>query len=354
MTVTLRYKILKSGTKSAYLDFYQNGQRKYEFLDIHIHKGDPLRKEKTKLAEQIRSQRELEIYQSGFGIISPKKRNSNFIEYYEDFVNEYTGRDIRIAKYSLVKFKAYLGKDHIAIKSMTPNVCKGFADYLKNPANGLSGETPHNYFSKFRRVLREAVREKVISNNPAEDIIIKRKTNQLKKNVLSTGELHKLFSTKCDRPQIKKAFLFACYTGLGETEIKKLKAKHVQNGKLMTFRAKSNEQVNNQLHPVAMNMIDRVEGLNPEDALFDLPSRATVLKHLKRWVKRAGIKKNISFYCGRHTFATQLLIHGANLKTVADCLGHSSTAHTIKYLNYVNELKDEAIKNLPSLGIGDE
>ena len=50
-----------------------------------------------------------------------------------------------------------------------------------------------------------------------------------------------------------------------------------------------------------------------------------------------------------NTFATQLLLSGANLKTVADCLGHSSTRHTIKYLNYVDELKTEAISSLPSI-----
>jgi len=66
-------------------------------------------------------------------------------------------------------------------------------------------------------------------------------------------------------------------------------------------------------------------------------------------MKQAGIHKNISFYCGRHTFATQLLLNGANLKTVADCLGHTSTTHTVKYLNYVDALKTEAIGALPGI-----
>ena len=81
----------------------------------------------------------------------------------------------------------------------------------------------------------------------------------------------------------------------------------------------------------------------------------TVLKHIKRRTNAAGITRHISFYCGRHTFATQLLINGANLKTVADCLGHVNTNHTVKYVNYVDCLKSEAIRNLPYIdGLSNE
>ena len=44
-------------------------------------------------------------------------------------------------------------------------------------------------------------------------------------------------------------------------------------------------------------------------------------------------------------------MNGANLKTVADALGHSDTSHTIKYLNYVDALKDRAMDNLPEIYI---
>jgi integrase/recombinase XerD len=67
---------------------------------------------------------------------------------------------------------------------------------------------------------------------------------------------------------------------------------------------------------------------------------------LKNWIKKAEIEKNISFYCGRHTYAVNLLKNGANLKTVSDAMGHSNTRHTVKYLNYVDSLKDTATSNL--------
>lgn len=354
MTVSIRFKTLADNSKSVYLDYYNQGERKYEFLQIHIHKGDPLKKQKMELAEQIRAQREYEIYQAGFGIISNQKSKMNFIQYYEEYIKNYTGRDVRMHRYALVKFKKFLGKEILPSTAMTPKLMEGFANFLKNPDNGLSGETPHNYFDRFRRVLKAGVDDGLLHKNPAKGIIIRRKTNQLKKNVLSTTELKQLLDTDYVKLEIKQAFLFACYTGLGEAEIKMLKRKHIQNRRLITFREKSNEQIINHLHPIAIKMLGDYKQLAPEDPVFNLPSNTTVFKHLKRWVKIAGIQKNISFYCGRHTFATQLLIHGANLKTVADCLGHSTTTHTLKYLNYVDELKEEAISNLPTFGISDE
>lgn len=37
-----------------------------------------------------------------------------------------------------------------------------------------------------------------------------------------------------------------------------------------------------------------------DDLIFPLPSYEMCLKSLKRWVKRAGINKNISWHCARH------------------------------------------------------
>ena len=70
---------------------------------------------------------------------------------------------------------------------------------------------------------------------------------------------------------------------------------------------------------------------------------------MKRWVKRAGIDKHISWHCARHSFAVNILNNGANIKTVASLLGHSGLKHTEKYTRAVDKLKEEAINSLPEL-----
>ena len=74
-------------------------------------------------------------------------------------------------------------------------------------------------------------------------------------------------------------------------------------------------------------------------------------KAIRNWVNSVQIEKHITFYCARLSYACQLLINGANLKTVADAMGHSSTRSTLKYLNHVQRLQDEAIDKLPSLNV---
>ena len=93
------------------------------------------------------------------------------------------------------------------------------------------------------------------------------------------------------------------------------------------------------------------DGQNKDSLIFALPSYEMCLKALKRWVKRAGINKHISWHCARHSFATNLLSNGANIKTVASLLGHSGLKYTEKYTRAVDSLKQEAINSLPQIDI---
>ena len=86
-----------------------------------------------------------------------------------------------------------------------------------------------------------------------------------------------------------------------------------------------------------------------ESLIFPLPSYESCSKSLRRWVKRAGIDKHISWHCARHSFATNILTNGANIKTVASLLGHSGLKHTEKYVRAVDKLKEEAICSLPDI-----
>lgn len=350
MSVKLRTKALTNGKKSYYLDIFHNGNRQYEFLKIYTKPGDKDAKEKKLLAERIRAKRELEISSEEYGFVPKHRKNIDFINYFKNFLENYKGKDNRLVRYALEKFKLMIGKETLPIRSLTPTLCEEYADFLKDPKNGLRGETPYNYWTKFRKVIKQAIKDDIIIKNPTQDIVVRRVTGQLKKNVLTREELQVIAKTKCGNEEIKRAFLFACFTGLGVAEIRKLTWVKVMNNKLIIKREKTNEQVINDLHPVALQLLGPQGG--PNQIIFNLPTDTGISKTLKAWIKRAGIQKNISFYCGRHTFATQLLLNGANLKTVADCLGHTSTKHTVKYLNYVDELKSKAIGDLPSIELG--
>lgn len=71
-----------------------------------------------------------------------------------------------------------------------------------------------------------------------------------------------------------------------------------------------------------------------------------VAKAIKIAAKRAGIKKRVSPHTMRHSFATALLVNGADIKTVSVLLGHASTKTTERYLHAIPSLQHKAISPL--------
>lgn len=351
MSVILRWKLQASGNQTAYLDIHPpGGKRRKEALGIRIVKGDADARVKKRMAKTIRDRRSFEIMSNAHDLPDTRKQNKDVIAYMDQFLIRYTkaGRKKYIA--AVTKFKNFLLDEHkvksLSFKQLTPLLCQDFYIHLCDKS-GLRGETPQDYFKRFKYIIKRAKQESLLTTLPTDNIRVRTPRNQLNKKILTIDELRILSQTSCVNSEVKRAFLFACFTGLGSKELRQLKWIHIEGELINTQRAKNGQQIINKLPPSAINQL----GIRShhEENVFTLPSETTLNKTLKKWVSSAGIEKHITFYCARHSYAVLLLSNGVNLKTVADLMGHSDTKHTLKYLNYVNDLKDSAIESLPEL-----
>lgn len=80
--VKIRFKELKNGNQSIYLDIYVNGVREYEFLNIYLKpektRADKLwNKEQIRLANAVKAERIISIQNGEFGF---KDLKLNFIQ----------------------------------------------------------------------------------------------------------------------------------------------------------------------------------------------------------------------------------------------------------------------------------
>ncbi len=349
MGVTLKERPLAKGAKRYYLVIWNNGIRSYEWLHT-VQKNDDKRQKKA-LAESIRSQRALEIESEGTNYVPKHKKKITVTQYFDYYINNYKQKDLRTIKGSLNKFQEYLNKPKLPLSSLNQLHIEKYKHYLVHDA-GLKGETPYSYWRRFKKVLINAEMESYIKESIYKyvrwDSKNKKAESTLTKQVLTEDEITILKETRCGNDEVKRAFLFACYTGLGYAEFKILCWKNIVNQKLIIDRAKTNSEINIKLSNSAIQLL----GKRSKGLIFDLKkngkfiSDTAINKNLRNWVKKAKIEKDITFYCGRHTFAVRLLMNRANLKTVSDALGHKTSAHTIKYLNHVNSIKDEATSNL--------
>jgi integrase len=291
-------------------------------------------KEALALVETKKSQLTLERQAIGTGIIPTHKFKANFLDYYGEFVKNNKQEGNRHLEGSFTHFKNFLKKDFLSPIDVTENLCQRFRKYLLDKFNG---DTPANYFSRLKRVVRSATKEGYFRVNPADDVAAKSNKNHRRKAHLEVEEYVALLKTPCLNEELREAFVLCCYTGLRWCDVKPLNWKYIGKDEIVFTINQEKTLVEHRitLHPVAKAILDRrynrlVPGVK-EGLVFRLPSQDLALKTLDTWCKNAGIEKHITWHSARLSFSILLQDANVDTATVALLLGQTST----KYVNEV-------------------
>ncbi len=377
--VSLRQKKISKGRKSLYLDFYppiphpETGEpTRREFLRLYI-----LEKPKTpfdkqhinetlKIGESIRQKRENflnkpEIYsQYEKEQLRLKELGEQcFIEYFTKLANKRkaSNHDNWV---SALNYLDTFTNGNLKFADLNQKFLEDFKEYLLTTKSNRSNKTTLSqnsavsYFNKVKAALKQAYKDGVLQydlNAKVKSI----KAAETRREYLTLDELNKLVKTPCNDVLLKRAALFSALTGLRFSDIQKMIWSELEyingQGYFLNFSQKKTKGV--EVLPISEQAYSFTEGAeNPKDMPQDKPVfkglkySAYHNKHLFQWIGAAGITKDITFHCFRHTFATLQLSEGTDIYTVSKMLGHKDLKTTQIYVKIVDEAKRTAMSRI--------
>lgn len=353
MTVTIREKKLQDGRSSLYLDVYTNGKRSYEFLKLYLLPETPqnrnANRELMELVERIRAKRLLELQHLKFGFTPEFKSRLNFLDYFKEQLKKRlkTGTNYDTWKITLVHLEKFAPKG-LTFDQIDDGWMENFRNYLQE---GRSNNSAAAYFNVLKHCLHQAVRDRIIVDNPATRIKSP-KSEETEREFLTSKEVSQMIGAQCHNPELKRAFLFSCFTGLRWSDILNLKWTNIREndkGELsIHFTQKKTKGVEYlPINKQAEKLLQKRGG--DDEKIFALQPSSNKSSHLREWASNAGIKKKITYHCSRHTYAVMLLENGVKIYTVSKLLGHRDIKTTLVYANILDETKRKAVNSITDL-----
>ena len=267
--------------------------------------------------------------------------------------SENTFRAMNMGRDYVERFlKERYGLDDIPIERLTPQFIQDFSIYL-SADKGLRGGTVWLACQQLKGVVTRAYWRGDITWNPFAGFHIAK--NIRPREYLTEEELERLITHHFDKPQLSYArdvFVFAAFTGLSYIDLKELRVSDIKdiNGAtwIVSQRHKTKVAYQVKLLDIPLRILHHY--LKPgEERVFANMEYRMMAKRILTIMQEIGVTKHITMHCARHSFAVNILNNGANIKTVASLLGHSSLRHTEKYTRAIDKLKEDAINSLPEL-----
>lgn len=269
-----------------------------------------------------------------------------FIDYLR-FERKYSENTISSYKRDLNKTNTYIKKDFAKLNK------KDIQNYIQKISKKESASSISRSISTLKSFYKFLELNKYTSLNPLTTITNPKTVKKLPK-ILSEEEIEKLLdiNLKTDFDYRNKAMLELMYSsGLRVSELINLNVNDIDlsNASVRIFGKGSKERI----IPLNDYAIDALNNyiLNHRRSLFkhgesnylflnnhgNKMTRQGFFKILEKIAKERGIKSELSPHTLRHSFATHLLKHGADLRSIQELLGHSDISTTQIYTHITSE-----------------
>lgn len=276
--------------------------------------------------------------------------NEKYIEEFIDYLRfekKYSENTISSYKRDLNKTNTYIKKDFAKLNK------KDIQNYIQKISKSENASSVSRSISTLKSFYKFLELNKYTSLNPLTTITNPKTVKKLPK-ILSEEEIEKLLdiNLKTDFDYRNKAMLELMYSsGLRVSELINLNVNDIDlsNASVRIFGKGSKERI----IPLNDYAIDALNNyiLTHRRSLFkhgesnylflnnhgNKMTRQGFFKILEKIAKEKGIKSELSPHTLRHSFATHLLKHGADLRSIQELLGHSDISTTQIYTHITSE-----------------
>jgi len=217
--------------------------------------------------------------------------------------------------------------------------------------DGKAASTSNRHLATLKHMLAKAVEWQMVEEETLKRIrqIKLLPENNERLRYLSNEECFALISNCANH--LKSIVITALNTGMRKEEILSLqwdKNIDLKHGFILLDKTKSgkrreipiNQTLRNTLQKLVRHLHSPYVFVNNEGKRFK-----EVVKSFKSALRRSGIK-DFKFHDLRHTFASQLVMAGADLPTVKELLGHSTLTMTMRYAHVAPSHKRKAVELL--------
>jgi integrase/recombinase XerD len=235
---------------------------------------------------------------------------------------------------------------------------RALANQPKDSPRRLSSESVYLEIAALRAFYRFAENEKLLPANIAENLSLPRRWQRLPK-ALTSQEIDKLLAPPaqatpqdlCDQAILELAY--ASGLRLAELRSVRLEQLHLEAGFLNVI-GKGNKERVVPLGRKAVAALQRyLDAGRPNLVTARSPAAVFLTKRgtpfapvtmwlrIKRRARLAGLERNLTPHMLRHSFATHLLEHGADLRVIQELLGHANISTTEVYTHVAgNRLRE--------------
>ena len=379
MKVEIKERVLPTGNRSLYLEYYETGFRKKEYLGIFLApensaKARKHNKEALLKAQEIKAQRILcppDLHSTD----GKKQRNSTlkltWLEWCDEYIrwSEDCGNSRKMLQHKGVvrkRIALYLenrGKKGILLKDVDREVVSGLFDFMRNEYRNprqiktdggkLADYTLLLFEETVKAIFNKAVRSDLIASNPIHDLTKGERFHAPDKHreFLTPEELTRFLNVETatgNERQVQLAFGLSSMTGLRLGDMQHLRWSDIKDidgtPTICISQRKTKRVVSIPLNDLAQSLLPPRDESNPDALVYHLVKKSdNISKYVRRIKDKAGIEKDFTYHSSRHTTATLAITAGADISAVKEMMGHGSVTSTEVYAKVSLDKKIQAV-----------